>query len=86
MAVSLWLLFDQHLYMQNVGPEQTNYYVGTYIILAVGGIMTLVGEAEKEFFQPLKNTPSLLCPSASFLQASWAAAARGRNPPGCWAR
>lgn len=44
MAVSLWLLFDQHLYMQNVGADQTNYYVGTYIILAVGGIMTLVGE------------------------------------------
>ncbi len=43
MAVSLWLLFDHQLYMQSIGAQQTDYYVGTYIILAVGGIMTLVG-------------------------------------------
>ncbi len=44
MAVSLWLLFDQQLYLQSVGAQQTDYYVGTYIILGVGGIMTLVGK------------------------------------------
>ena len=44
MAVSLWLLFDQQLYLQNLGAQQTDYYVGTYIILAIGGIMTLVGK------------------------------------------
>ena len=44
MAVSLWLLFDQQLYMQNIGGSQNDYYVGTYIILAIGGIMTLVGK------------------------------------------
>ena len=44
MAVSLWLLFDQQLYLQSMGAQQTDYYVGTYIILSVGAIMTLVGE------------------------------------------
>ena len=43
MAVSLWLLFDQQLYLQNIGADQTDYYIGTYIILGVGGVMTLVG-------------------------------------------
>lgn len=46
MAVSLWLLFDQQLYMQSVGAEQTDYYVGTYIILGIGGVMTLVGATD----------------------------------------
>jgi hypothetical protein len=44
MAVSLWLLFDQQLYLQNMGADQTDYYIGTYIILGIGGVMTLVGE------------------------------------------
>ena len=44
MAVSLWLLFDQQLYLQSMGAQQTDYYVGTYIILSLGAIMTLVGE------------------------------------------
>ena len=44
MAVSLWLLFDQQLYLQSLGPHQTDYYIGTYIILGIGGIMTLVGK------------------------------------------
>ncbi len=44
MAVSLWLLFDQQLYLQNMGAEQADYFIGTYIILAVGMIMTLVGK------------------------------------------
>ena len=43
MAVSLWLLFDQQLYLQNMGAEQTDYFIGTYIILGVGMVMTLVG-------------------------------------------
>ncbi|TRY73046.1 hypothetical protein TCAL_03336 [Tigriopus californicus] len=43
MAVSLWLLFDQQLYLQSIGAHQTDYYIGTYIILGIGGIMTLVG-------------------------------------------
>ncbi len=45
IAVSLWLLFDQQLYLQHVGAHQSDYYVGTYIILAVGSIMTIVGES-----------------------------------------
>jgi hypothetical protein len=44
MAVSLWLLFDQQLYLQSIGAQQTDYYVGTYVILGIGGIMTLVGK------------------------------------------
>ena len=44
MAVSLWLLFDQQLYLQNMGAEQTDYFIGTYIILGVGMVMTLVGK------------------------------------------
>ena len=44
MAVSLWLLFDQQLYLQSVGAESTDYFVGTYIILGVGMLMTLVGK------------------------------------------
>ena len=44
MAVSLWLLFDQQLYLQSAGVESTDYFVGTYIILGVGMLMTLVGE------------------------------------------
>lgn len=44
MAVSLWLLFDQQLYLQSIGAHQTDYYIGTYIILGIGGIMTLVGK------------------------------------------
>jgi len=43
MAVSLWLLFDQQLYLQSAGVESTDYFVGTYIILGVGMLMTLVG-------------------------------------------
>jgi len=43
MAVSLWLLFDQQLYLQSIGAENTDYFVGTYIILGVGMLMTLVG-------------------------------------------
>ena len=43
MAVSLWLLFDQQLYLQNMGADQTDYYIGTYIILGIGAVMTLVG-------------------------------------------
>lgn len=43
MAVSLWLLFDQQLYLQNMGAEQADYFIGTYIILGVGMVMTLVG-------------------------------------------
>ena len=45
MAVSLWLLFDQQLYLQNMGADQTDYYIGTYIILGIGAVMTLVGNA-----------------------------------------
>ena len=45
MAVSLWLLFDQQLYLQNMGADQTDYYIGTYIILGIGAVMTLVGKA-----------------------------------------
>ena len=44
MAVSLWLLFDQQLYLQSIGAESTDYFVGTYIILGVGMLMTLVGK------------------------------------------
>ena len=44
MAVSLWLLFDQQLYLQSIGAEATDYFVGTYIILGVGMLMTLVGK------------------------------------------
>ena len=44
MAVSLWLLFDQQLYLQNMGADQTDYYIGTYIILGIGAVMTLVGK------------------------------------------
>jgi len=43
MAVSLWLLFDQHLYLQTVTEQRSDYFIGTYIILAVGATMTLVG-------------------------------------------
>ena len=49
MAVSLWLLFDQQLYLQNMGAEQADYFIGTYIILAVGMIMTLVGKKRHRF-------------------------------------
>ena len=45
MAVSLWLLFDQQLYLQNLGADQTDYYIGTYIILGIGAVMTLIGNA-----------------------------------------
>ena len=44
MAVSLWLFFDQQLYLQNMGADQTDYYIGTYIILGIGAVMTLVGK------------------------------------------
>ena len=47
MAVSLWLLFDQQLYLQNMGAEQADYFIGTYIILGVGMVMTLVGEFKR---------------------------------------
>lgn len=43
MAVGLWLLFDQQLYLQSLGAEQSEYFMGTYIILGVGMVMTLVG-------------------------------------------
>lgn len=43
MAVSLWLLFDQQLYLQSIGAERVDYFIGTYIILGIGSIMTLVG-------------------------------------------
>jgi CD81 antigen len=43
MAVSLWLLFDQHLYLQTVTEQRGDYFIGTYIILGVGALMTLVG-------------------------------------------
>ncbi len=56
MAVSLWLLFDQQLYMQSIGAQQNDYYVGTYIILAVGGIMTLVGKSRFNIMLYLTNT------------------------------
>lgn len=43
VAVSLWLLFDQHLYLQTVADQRNDYFIGTYIILGVGALMTLVG-------------------------------------------
>merc|ERR1712088_433984 len=43
MAIGLWLLFDQQLYLQSIGAEQTDYIVGTYVVLGVGMVMTLVG-------------------------------------------
>lgn len=44
MAVSMWLIFDQQLYLQSIGAEASDYFVGTYIILGLGMVMTLVGE------------------------------------------
>eukprot|EP00096_Caligus_rogercresseyi_P005766 TRINITY_DN2177_c0_g1_i1.p1 TRINITY_DN2177_c0_g1~~TRINITY_DN2177_c0_g1_i1.p1 ORF type:complete len:250 (-),score=53.79 TRINITY_DN2177_c0_g1_i1:698-1447(-) len=43
MAVSLWLLFDQKLYLQSMGSSRVDYFIGTYIILGAGAVMTLVG-------------------------------------------
>jgi len=43
IAVSLWLLFDQHLYLQTTISERNEYFIGTYIILFCGALMTLVG-------------------------------------------
>lgn len=43
MAIGLWLLFDQQLYLQSIGADQTDYIVGTYVVLGVGMVMTLVG-------------------------------------------
>ena len=79
MAVSLWLLFDQQLYLQNIGADQTDYFIGTYIILGVGGVMTLVGNVaafRSQFVsQSLNETTDF--------QDFWGAAARGRNLRGC---
>jgi len=43
MAVSLWLLFDQHLYLQTTVGDRPDFFIGTYIILFCGALMTLVG-------------------------------------------
>ncbi|XP_040570131.1 CD9 antigen isoform X2 [Lepeophtheirus salmonis] len=43
MAVSLWLLFDAKLYLQSLGSHRVDYFIGTYIILGVGAVITLVG-------------------------------------------
>jgi len=43
VAVSLWLLFDEHLYLQTMSDQRTDYYLGTYIILAIGSLVTVMG-------------------------------------------
>jgi len=43
VAVSLWLLFDSDLYLQTLSDERTDYYIGTYIILAIGSLITIMG-------------------------------------------
>lgn len=58
VAVSLWLLFDEHLYLQVRSPQsdssqspppqtmsdqRTDYYLGTYIILGLGSLVTIMG-------------------------------------------
>lgn len=43
VAVSLWLLFDEHLYLQTMSDQRTDYYLGTYIILGIGSMVTIMG-------------------------------------------
>lgn len=43
VAVSLWLLFDEHLYLQTMSDQRTDYYLGTYIILGIGSLVTIMG-------------------------------------------
>lgn len=43
VAVSLWLLFDEHLYLQTMSDQRTDYYLGTYIILGLGSLVTVMG-------------------------------------------
>jgi len=43
VAVSLWLLFDSDLYLQTMSDQRTDYFLGTYIILAIGALVTLMG-------------------------------------------
>ena len=60
MALSLWLLFDQQLYLQSIGAETADYFVGTYIILGVGMVMTLVGKWRKTMmWYAIKNSINL---------------------------
>ena len=44
VAVSLWLLFDSDLYLQTMSDQRTDYYLGTYIILAIGSLVTIMGK------------------------------------------
>ena len=85
MAVSLWLLFDQQLYLQNMGADQTDYYIGTYIILGIGAVMTLVGKATA-CNQSLCDSVRSLFILGSIFQDFWGAAARGKNLRGCLER
>jgi len=43
VAVSLWLLFDEHLYLQTMSDQRTDYYLGTYVILGIGALVTIMG-------------------------------------------
>ena len=51
VAVSLWLLFDSDLYLQTMSDQRTDYYLGTYIILAIGALVTIMGRATICLFQ-----------------------------------
>jgi len=43
LGVSLWLLFDSDLYLQTAADQKTDYYLGTYVLLGVGAIITIMG-------------------------------------------
>jgi len=43
VAVSLWLLFDENLYLQTMSDQRADYYLGAYIILGIGGLVTIMG-------------------------------------------
>jgi len=43
VAVSLWLLFDEQLYKQTLDAQREDYFTGTYLILVVGALMTIIG-------------------------------------------
>jgi len=43
LGVSLWLLFDSDLYLQTAADQKTDYYLGTYVLLGIGAIITIMG-------------------------------------------
>jgi len=43
VAVSLWLLFDEQLYLQTMSDQRTDFFLGTYIFLGIGSLVAIMG-------------------------------------------